>query len=40
MQTWLLGGRWDLILLELERERAYVDALLRDGDWLKPEEPR
>lgn len=32
---WLAGGRWDLIVLELERERAHVDSLVRDGDWAR-----
>lgn len=33
IETWLLTGRLDLLVAELERERAYSDAMARDGHW-------
>lgn len=33
VEAWILAGRVDAIVQELYRERAYADALVRDGEW-------
>lgn len=33
VEVWLEAGRVDLIVAELERERLWSDALVRDGEW-------
>jgi hypothetical protein len=36
VEAWILEGRVDLLAAELDRERAYVDAMIRDGRWAEP----